>query len=47
MSTTNGTMKSFKVTDPEGNVYIMIPVDTTARTAAAEASALATSLNVD
>jgi hypothetical protein len=40
-------MKSFKVTDPEGNVYIMIPVDTTARTAAAEASALATSLNVD
>ena len=47
MSTTSGTMKSFRVTDPEGNVYIMIPVDTTARTAAANASALATSLNVD
>lgn len=47
MSTTNGTMKSFKVTDPQGNVYIMTPVDTTARTAAANASALATSLNVD
>lgn len=47
MSTTSGNMKSFKVTDPEGNVYILIPVDTTARTAAANASALATSLNVD
>lgn len=47
MSTTNGPMKSFKVTDPQGNVYVMIPVDTTARTAAANASALATSLNVD
>lgn len=47
MSTTSGNMKSFRVTDPEGNVYIMIPVDTTARTAAANASALATSLNVD
>lgn len=47
MSTTNGPMRSFRVTDPQGNVYIMIPVDTTARTAAANASALATSLNVD
>ena len=34
MSTTNGPMRSFRVTDPQGNVYIMIPVDTTARTAA-------------
>jgi hypothetical protein len=40
-------MKSFRVTDPQGNVYVMIPVDSTARTAAASASALATSLNVD
>lgn len=47
MSTTSGTMKSFKVTDPQGNVYIMTPIDSTARTAAANASALATSLNVD
>lgn len=47
MSTTSGTMKSFRVTDPEGNVYVMTQVDATARTAAANASALATSLNVD
>lgn len=47
MSTTSGTMKSFRVTDPEGNVYIMTQVDAEARTAAANASALATSLNVD
>jgi hypothetical protein len=31
MSTTNGNMKSFKVTDKDGNVYVMIPVDTEAR----------------
>lgn len=31
MSTTNGTMKSFKVTDKDGNVFVMIPVDTEAR----------------
>lgn len=47
MSTTNGTMKSFRVTDPQGNVYIMIPVDTTARSAAATALSTAQSLNVD
>ena len=33
MSTTSGTMKSFKVTDKDGNVYIMTPVDTQARQA--------------
>lgn len=37
MSTTNGTMKSFKVTDKDGNVYIMNPVDTEARQAIDEA----------
>lgn len=47
MPTINGTMKTFKVTDENGNVYVMIPVDTAARTAAANASALATRLNVD
>lgn len=31
MSTTNGTMKSFKVTDKDGNVYVMTLVDTEAR----------------
>ena len=31
MSTTNGPMKSFKVTDKDGNVYVMIPVDTVAQ----------------
>jgi hypothetical protein len=40
-------MKSFRVTDPNGNVYILTPVDTTARTAAANAEAKATALNVD
>ncbi len=47
MATINGTMKTFKVTDENGNVYIMIPVDTAARTAAANAATLATTLNVD
>lgn len=37
MSTTNGTMKSFKVTDKDGNVYVMIPVDTVAQQAIDEA----------
>lgn len=41
MATTNGTMKSLRVTDPQGNVYILTPVDTTARTAAASAASLA------
>lgn len=47
MSTTSGAMKSFRVTDPNGNVYILTPVDTTARTAAANAEAKAITLNVD
>lgn len=37
MSTISGTMKSFKVTDKDGNVYVMIPVDTEARQAIDEA----------
>lgn len=40
MSTTNGTMKSFKVTDKDGNVFIMTPVDTEARQAIDEAKNL-------
>lgn len=40
MSTTNGTMKTFKVTDKDGNVYVMIPVDTEARQAIDEAKNL-------
>ena len=37
MSTTNGNMKRLKVTDKFGNVYILLPVDTEARTAIDEA----------
>lgn len=33
MSTTSGNMKSFKVTDKDGNVFVMTPVDTEARQA--------------
>lgn len=40
MSTTNGPMKSFKVTDKDGNVYVMTPVDTEARQAIDEAKNL-------
>lgn len=40
MSTTNGNMKSFKVTDKDGNVYVMIPVDTEARQAIDDAKNL-------
>lgn len=40
MSTTSGTMKSFKVTDKDGNVFIMTPVDTVARQAIDEAKNL-------
>ena len=40
MSTTNGNMKSFKVTDKDGNVYVMMPVDTEARQAIDEAKNL-------
>ena len=40
MSTTNGNMKSFKVTDKDGNVYVMIPVDTEARQSIDEAKNL-------
>lgn len=40
MSTTNGLMKSFKVTDKDGNVFIMTPVDTEARQAIDEAKNL-------
>lgn len=40
MSTTSGTMKSFKVTDKDGNVFIMTPVDTEARQAIDEAKNL-------
>lgn len=40
MSTTSGTMKSYKVTDPSGNVYVMTPVDTEARQAIDEAKTL-------
>lgn len=37
MSTTSGNMKSFKVTDKDGNVYVMTLVDTEARQAIDEA----------
>ena len=40
MSTTNGNMKSFKVTDKDGNVFILTPVDTEARQAIDEAKNL-------
>lgn len=40
MSTTNGNMKSFKVTDKDGNVYVMIPVDTVAQQAIDDAKSL-------
>jgi len=40
MSTTSGPMKSLKVTDPSGNVYVMTPVDTEARQAIDEAKEL-------
>lgn len=40
MSTTSGNMQSFKVTDKDGNVYVMIPVDTEARQAIDEAKNL-------
>ena len=40
MSTTNGPMKIFKVTDKDGNVYVMNPVDTEARQAIDEAKNL-------
>lgn len=40
MSTTNGTMKSFKVTDKDGNVFVMTPVDTEARQAIDDAKDL-------
>lgn len=40
MSTTNGNMKSFKVTDKDGNVFVLTPVDTQARQAIDEAKNL-------
>ena len=40
MSTTNGNMKSFKVTDKDGNVFVLTPVDTEARQAIDEAKNL-------
>lgn len=40
MSTTSGNMKSFKVTDKDGNVFVMTPVDTEARQAIDEAKNL-------
>lgn len=40
MSTTSGNMKSFKVTDKDGNVFIMTPVDTVAQQAIDEAKNL-------
>ena len=40
MSITNGTMKSFRVKDPSGNNFIMIPVDSEARQAIDEAKNL-------
>ena len=40
MSTTSGNMKSYKVTDPSGNVFIMTPVDSEARQAIDEAKNL-------
>ena len=40
MSTTNGNMKTLKVTDRQGNVYILMPVDTEARQTIEEAKNL-------
>lgn len=40
MSTTNGNMKSLKVTDKAGNVYVLAPVDNEARQAIDEAKNL-------
>lgn len=40
MSTTNGNMKSLRVTDKEGNVYVLVPVDTEARHAIDQAKDL-------
>lgn len=40
MSTTNGNMKKFRVTDQDGNVFLMIPVDTEARQAIDDAKSL-------
>jgi len=40
MSTTNGNMKKFRVTDKDGNVYLLVPVDTEARQAIDEAKNL-------
>ena len=40
MSTTNGNMKTIKVTDKQGNVYILMPVDTEARQTIEEAKSL-------
>ncbi|MEE3325439.1 MAG: hypothetical protein VZR33_08910, partial [Methanosphaera sp.] len=40
MATTSGNMKSFKVTDKNGNVFVMTPVDTEARQAIDEAKNL-------
>lgn len=37
MSTTNGNMKSLRVTDKDGNVYVLVPVDTQVRQAIDEA----------
>ena len=37
MSSTNGNMKTLKVTDKNGNVYVLVPVDTEARQAIDEA----------
>ena len=36
-TTTNGNMKKFRVTDKDGNVYVLVPVDTEARQAIDEA----------
>lgn len=40
MATTSGNMKSFKVTDKDGNIFVMTPVDTEARQAIDEAKNL-------
>ena len=40
MSTTNGNMKTIKVIDRQGNVYILMPVDTEARQTIEEAKSL-------
>ena len=40
MSTTNGNMKTFKVTDPSGNIWEMTMVDSSARQAIDEAKNL-------